>query len=105
MDDGSETPEENPLDEEEKETVWVGMAQQRDKEQDLQDIMHFLETFTPPKGQDTRARQRFLRQAAHYYRQGNRLYRQHSSGHNQRVLMTGGERRRILTELHDGNGH
>jgi len=67
INDDSEAPEKNPLDEEEEKTVWVGIAQQRDKEQDLQDIMHFLETFTPPKGQDSRTGQRFLRQAARYY--------------------------------------
>ena len=90
---------------EERRAVQVGIARGRDKEQELQDIMHFLETFTPPKTTRARERQRFLSQAARYYRIENRLYRKHASGRDQRVLMTGGERRRILSELHDGNGH
>ena len=77
----------------------------QDKEQELQDIMYFLETFKAPPASTARARQRFLKNVARHYRKGDRLYRRHRSGKDQRVLMTGGERRRVLTELHDSLGH
>ena len=88
-----------------QEPTRVGVAQRKDKEQEIRDIMHFLETFKPPATTSTKVRQRFLSQAAQYHRQGNRLYRRHSSGHDQKVIMTGRDRRRVLTELHDGIGH
>ena len=89
----------------EAEPVKIGAVQGRDKEQELQDIMHFLKTIKPPPFTTVQKRQRFLHQAARYYAQENRLYRRHPSGNNQRVLMTGGERRRVLAELHEGEGH
>jgi hypothetical protein len=92
---------------EERKPVRVGIVQKemKNKEQSLYDILHFLETYQVPEAKTARDRQRFLQQAARHYRQGRRLYRRHQSGHDQRVVMTGGERRRIITELHDGNGH
>ena len=76
----------------------------RDKEQELNDIMDFLETFRAPKA-NARERKRFLKNAARHYRQEDRLYRRHKSGNNQRVLLTGGERRRVIGELHESQGH
>ena len=87
------------------ETFLVGVAVRKDKEQELKDIMRFLETFQPPPATSTKERQRFLSQAARHYRQGNHLYRRHASGHDQRVLLSRNERQKILKELHDGFGH
>ena len=107
----SDDPESTSQDELPQRKVRARIATQKtgrkgkDKEQELQDIMHFLETFEPPKSATPKERQRFLRNAARHYRQGARLYRRHPSGNDQRVLMTGGERRRALTELHDSQGH
>jgi len=44
----------------EREAVMVNMAESRDKEQELQDIMCFLETFKPPFTTLARERQQFL---------------------------------------------
>jgi hypothetical protein len=52
----------------------VGMVSQRDKEQEIQDIMCFLQTFKPPVTTPTKERQRFLGKAVCYYLQGNHLY-------------------------------
>ena len=89
----------------ESEPIKIGTAQCRDKEQELWDIMHFLETFKPPVTHSARDRQRFLGLASRHYLQGNHLYRRHHSGHDQRVLMTGAGRRKVLEELHDNRGH
>jgi hypothetical protein len=106
FDDDEETlvPEEDYLELDGK-VALVGIATSRDKEQELKDIMHFLETFKPPPTTSTKVRQRFLSKAVRYYCQGKRLYRRHASGHDQRVMMTEEERVKILKELHDGFGH
>ena len=88
-----------------KEMFRVGVVQQKDKEQELRDIATFLRTFKPPPTKVTKERQRFLHQAARYYLKGRLLYRQHPSGHDQKVVMAGQDRGRILAELHDGIGH
>jgi len=87
------------------ETLLVGVASRRDKDQELKDIMRFLETFQPPPTSSNKERQRFLNQAARHYRQGARLYRRHASGHDQRVLLSRNERQKVLRELHDDFGH
>ena len=88
-----------------REAVMVNAAIARDKEQELRDIMRFLETFKPPVTTLARERQRFLNQASKHYRQENRLYRRHAGGHDQRVLLSKRERVKVLQELHDGFGH
>ena len=72
----------------------------KDKEQELKDIMRFLETFQPPPTTSTKERQRFLSQAARHYRQGNHLYCRHASGHDQRVLLSRNKQQKFLKELH-----
>lgn len=88
-----------------REGIRVGIAQQKDKEGNLWDIIHFLRTSKPPLARTAKDRQRFLSQAARHYLQGNHLYRRHTSGNDQKVLMTGRDRERILWELHDKYGH
>ena len=90
---------------EEKPPVRIGAAQQTDKEQDLHDIVHFLKTFKPPETTSTKQQQKFLNLATRHYLQEDQLYHQHPSGNNQKVLMTGKDRERILAKLHDGMGH
>ena len=89
----------------EKEEELVGIITSRDKDQEIQDIMRFLKTFKPPPTTSAKERQRFLGKAVRYYLQGNRLYQRHTSGHDQRVLLTRKDREKILEELHDGFGH
>jgi transposase InsO family protein len=86
-------------------TIRVGIAHQRDKEQEIRDIIHFLETYKPPATKYARDRQRFLHQASRHYLQEGRLYRRHASGNNQRVLTNPADRKKILEDLHDGIGH
>ena len=98
------TPQEPPpLDELEPTRACV--AQPKDKDQVIHDIIHFLKTFKPPATKSTQKRQRFLSQASRYYLHENNLYRRHPSGHDQKVVMHGKHRERILTELHDDRGH
>ena len=83
----------------------VGMVQRRDKEQEILDIVTFLETFKPPATTSAKQRQRFLSQASRYYSREDKLYRRHKSGHDQRVIIKRKDRKKILEELHDGVGH
>lgn len=103
--DGQSLPQREQPKQQDQETHRVGVAQQRDKEKELQDIMDFLETCKPPATKSTKERQRFLSQATRHYRVEDRLYRRHPSGHDQRVILRGESRRKILEELHDGRGH
>ena len=89
----------------EDQPVRVGVAQWKGKEQDLLDVWNFLITSQPPSPQSAKQRQRFLSKAARYYVIEEKLYRRHSSGNNQRVLMTGDKREQVLAEIHDGLGH
>ena len=108
QDGGSEGEASNPQDgfpRPRRQATPAGTITRRDKDQELFDIMRFLKTFHPPVASTARERQRFLGQAARHYCQGNRLYRRHASGNDQRVLMTEDERKKVLQELHDGFGH
>ena len=88
-----------------KEPVRVGAIHRRDKDQEIRDIMRFLVSFKPPATTSSRERQRFLGLAARHYIKEGQLYRRHPSGRDQKVVISGKDRERILTELHDGIGH
>lgn len=109
--DPEESMDENTLPQEDtttsrrQEPVRVGITQRRDKEQELHDIIYFLKTFKPPTTVTARERQRFLNQAARHYLNGEHLYRRHPHGHDQKVVIDGGDRKKILAEIHDGRGH
>ena len=96
-----------PSDEETEEegTFMIGVARSSDKEKEIQEIYHFLDTFQPPATSSAKERQRFLHKASRHYIQEGRLYRRHASGNDQRVLRTRKERQKVLQELHDGYGH
>ena len=107
-DPGDSSDEEHPnFREELKEgdTFMIGMVKKVDKDTELQDIRHFLETSKVPARLSAKEKQRFLGKAARHYCQGNHLYRRHASGNDQRVMMDKVGRRKILQELHDGYGH
>jgi len=92
----------------ENEVLRVGVVrkkQKKDKEELIREIIHFLETSKAPATSSAKERQRFLSQAARYYQEGDRLYRRHASGNNQRVLVDRKEREKVLWQLHDGYGH
>jgi len=86
-------------------SVRVLMIQQTGKEQDIQNILTFLNTSKPPLGQSPKQRQRFLSKVARYYLTGDKLYRRHTSGNDQRVLIARESREKILKEIHDELGH
>jgi hypothetical protein len=100
-----ELPREERLTMEENGTFRVGATRCRNRDQEIWDVITFLETFKAPPTTSSRERQRFLTQATRYYLKGKLLYRRHPSGHDQRVIMTRGDRDRILAELHDERGH
>ena len=85
--------------------IRVGVARSRDKEQEILDIIHFLEAFKPPTTTSSKERQRFLNQASRHYLNKGKLYRRHASGHDQRVITEQEDREKILYEMHDGIGH
>lgn len=88
-----------------RQPIMVGVAQRRDKEQDLHDILTFLRISKLPTTLTPKQQQRFLGKVSRYYLTENHLYRQHTSGNDQRVLTNREDRKRVLEEIHDGIGH
>ena len=89
----------------ESEVSFPRSVQEERADEQLRMVADFLSSGNQPTGMDEVSLKRFLHQALQYFFKAGVLWRRHSSGLHQQVILHPAKRMDLLTQAHDQLGH